>query len=489
MSGFGISGLGSGIDWQLYIDSAIKAETDALARTIGRREVRNTAVLTAFSNVKGVMDQLNTSVKGFAFAQDFKDKTVSVSDSSVATGTATLSANAQSIDLFVETLATNEEQTITAETVDSVIHNGAETTVTINVRGEDKTVEIGSGTTLSDMATSINSANIGVTAIVYDSGDGTSDPARLVLVDDSLGEEAEGEDNIQFADASFFDLLDNLESGDVTKTRTAQNTEVLINGQTVVRENHTLSDVLPGVTLKLKNEHTSADNPDDPIKITIQEDTSGASSKMEDFVSRYNEVATMLKQALRFDPNGDPSANPTSGNSTLRSVMSRLQNAMTSTLELPDDTDIRSLSDLGVETIFSSEDSSENGLLEFDASKFKSALDSNYDDVIRFFEGFEEEGVEYSGFAEKLEGVMNSFLDSTNGSINTKIDSLNQELKDLSDQKQRKLERIAAKEERMTAKFARLESQMAKLNSQQSALESAIQSINLNNKAISNRKK
>ena len=99
---FSISGLGSGIDWQVYIDNIIAADQDVMARTLGRRQAKLSATQVTTSNIQGLAESLKTIVRGFSFAKDFKTKTVSSSNSSVVTGVSTLSATNQSFQVELQ---------------------------------------------------------------------------------------------------------------------------------------------------------------------------------------------------------------------------------------------------------------------------------------------------------------------------------------------------------------------------------------------------
>lgn len=482
MSGLGISGLGSGIDFSKYIDAIIQADSQKLLNTVGRQEVQAQSEQVVFNNVKSAMGQLESTIKGFKFSQDFRVKTVSSSDSDVFTATAQNSAPNQTFEFTVEALAESELNGQSFESLDSVVHNGADTTITINVRGEDKDISVPSGTTVQELANIIENAGIGVSATAFDTLDGSGHPVRLHIIDDKTGEYEDGPPNISFT--AWSSALDNVaavsDSSDPSISVAGANAEIQVGGTSVFSENNVFSGVIPGVTITVK----SAD-PGVTKSMTIAESTENAQQKIQSLVDAYNQVVAVLRQATFFDPSLEQQTNPTAGDSTLRNVLTRLQSAITSTIPtLPESSQFKSLADLGVESTFDAQNPSANGQLTFDANAFNEALDDNFDDVVNFFEGFTEDSVEYKGFADSLIGVMDSFLGTPNGAITAKLNSLDSELRRLADEKQKQLERIAAKEERLTQKFARLESQLAGLGAQQSALSAALDSVKLNNQAI-----
>lgn len=482
-----VFGLGSGIDFQAMIDAVIQAEQAKVARTITQKAVSAQSQQVVFQNAKGALNSLDAAIKDFQFAQDLKTKKAKSSDETKFTAIATLNAPIQTTKIEVAQLANNEEARMSFASTDSIVHSGSDTTITINVRGVDKTVDVPSGTTLAELATLINKAGIGVSANTYDSGDGTATPARLTIKDNQLGDYDGGTDNIVFT--AFSSQLDQI-SSDPSITTAAQDSEVIIGEgageETITFSSHTLSGVIPGVTLKLLSESPTGEKE----TLTISEDISNASTKMKNLVDRYNEAVTMLRQATAFDLTQDTQTNPTAGDSTLRGVLTRLQTAITGQItSLPDGLAIHSLTELGITSVFSGDNTSANGTLEFDASKFNAALENNYDDLIKFFEGFTEDSVTYNGWSDQMIDVMSSFLRSPDGAIVSKISSLDTQLKRLSEEQTDALERIAQKEEFLTQKYARLESQLSALNGQQSQLEASIQSISLTNQAIANKKR
>lgn len=480
MSGIPISGLGSGIDFQVYIDAIIKAEADAISRTTGRQTINANSQKVSFTQVKSTMTSLQASIRDLKIANDLKVKTAISSDSGVFTATANSSALLQSVNVKVNRLANNEVSRLAFESIDTAVHNGADTTITINVRGVDKTVDVPSGTTLSELAGLINSAGIGVTANVYDSGDGTGTPARLSITDNTQGDYEGATDNVVYT--AFSSQLDNVGSDPVVADA-AVDSEVVINGETITTSSHNIVGIIPGVSIKL----ISTDP--DTQTLTVQEDTGNATQKMNTLVERYNQVVGLVRQMTAYDLGAETQSNIMAGDSTLRNVLTRLQGAFTGEVTtLPDSVEFKSLSSLGFKSVFSSDNPAASGTVEFNTGTFNAALSNNFDDIVKFFEGFTEDGVSYDGWADKLTDVMDSFLRNPDGAITAKLSSLDSELSRLSDEQNDKIRRLTEKEQSLVKKFARLEAQLGSLNSQKSSLDAALNSIALNNQAIANKK-
>jgi flagellar hook-associated protein 2 len=483
MSGFNISGLGSGIDWNNLISSVIDADTQALINTVGRREVTLSQQQAVFSNVKGAMTNFRTSIQAFKSAGNFRTKVSTSSDQNIITASASATATPQNVKVKVLSVATQAEARLSFEGTDSIVHTGDEVEATIKVRGVERKLTIPNGTTLAELADIINAANIGIRANVYESNDGTDTPARLNITDVAMGPWENPEDlpNIEFTD--FANVLSNI-SEDPTYIEPSQ-TVVEIRGEQIVRNNLIISDVLPGVNLQVK-----AADPEKEITISITESTANAGNAVKKMIDSYNQVIGTLRQALAVDLSQDVQENPTAGDSTLRGMLTQLQSNITSVVQdLPEGNSIQSLADLGVTSIRSSSDPAQNGFLQFDEAKFNAAIGPKFDEIVQFFEGYRDSNdTKVPGYVDKMDDLMQSFLATQTGAIEAKLNGLRESLKTLNVEKLRRIEFIERKEERLTLRFARLESQLASLNSQQSQLDSAITSLNNTQQQISRRK-
>lgn len=478
MSGFSISGLGSGIDWSAYIASIKKAETEALSRTLGVKNQKMTNQNNVYQSMQGILDSLRSNVQGFAFSQDFLTKNVTSSDSSVVTGSATLSASNQTATIDVRQLATNEVWQGQFSNVNSSVTSSAQT-LTITVRGTAHVLNVSAGTSLKSLADQINAAGIGVTANVFDTGAGGATPARISITDNNLGKyNPDQTAGINF-NISISSTLTDLSTAAFGASPIVEGKDSLVrvNGGTdnIYRDNNTLTDVIPGVTLNL----ISADL-GNAKTITVASSTSNALTKVKDFIEKYNLVVKQIRKAIKSDPNAasqGTQANPTASDSTLRTVLNNLQSAVTSSVStLPGDLTIRALADVGITTVFNSSDPSSdtNGTLQLDESKFNNALSSSFDGVVQLFEGVTRGGVKYNGFSQKVDDAMKGILDSSTGILATKIKTVSNELLRLSSDIEKKLDRIDKKEAMLKDKFARLETVLAQLNSQGQSIQAAL---------------
>ncbi len=485
-SNFSIPGIGSGIDWSQYVSAMVAAEQQGIARTLGRRQAKVSAEQAAIGNIKGIMESLKSVVNGFEYAKDFKTKVVSSTSDTSISGTATTTAIDQSFRVTVNQLATNEVFQAQFSGVTNSV-TATDQPLVITIRGTPRTLNVPAGTTLSGLADLINQQGWGISATVYDSGAGGATPARLSITDNSTGK-ADPNQTPGAYNLSFNSSLTSLATGAFTALIEGVDSQIWINGVSanpIYRDGNTVSDIFPGISLNLKGTVTDA-------SITVTSSSAQASQKITGFIEQYNQIVGTLRQAIAYNLNETEQSNPTAGNATLRSVLEQLSSGATGSVNsLPPDIEIRSLADIGVTSQFDANNTAVNGQLEFDETVFNGKLNANYEDMVLFFEGKKKATGEviYEGFGQKVSNIIESFLNSKDGSLTTKMKSLGEESERLDKEIQEKLKRLETKETMLKDKFARLEGTLSKLSGQQSSLNSALSAIQMNSQAIANTKK
>ena len=242
--------------------------------------------------------------------------------------------------------------------------------------GHSRSIDVGEGTTLSELVTLINSdiQNPGITARIVNDGTGLSTAYHLVLAGNSSG----AAHKIESIDIT---ALDNF-TGSFSESQSAQNSMIKVAGYPIgdvymQRETNTISDLISGVTLNLTGTGTSS--------VTVNTDTSGTKQNISDFVEAFNEVRNYIKEITNFDTNTD-SAAILLGNYGVDTVKNRL-NAIVSTHPpgFRDSYDTyMNLMQIGIFTDI--EDGSETeGQLIIDDSNLSAALSSDINAVTSLF--------------------------------------------------------------------------------------------------------
>jgi flagellar hook-associated protein 2 len=182
-----ITGLASGIDTNSIIQQLVAVQQNQVT-TLQNQQTTITNEETTFQQIEsdllalqGDASSLGNSVNGI-----FDSRTVTSSDQSTATGSASADATPGVYSFKVDSLAqaqviasqgyTSPASTITQGTFSFQVGSGPVTSVTID----------GSNNTLQGLASAINASGGGVSASVVNDGSGTQ-PYRLVLVSNATG--------------------------------------------------------------------------------------------------------------------------------------------------------------------------------------------------------------------------------------------------------------------------------------------------------------
>ncbi len=232
---------------------------------------------------------------------------------------------------------------------------------TIEIDGSyERTVTLAANDTLSQVASKINAARVGVSAAIIRDGTGarlsfTSQRSGAIgraaidtgALDLGLSTLAKGEDSVAFYG-----------SGDPARA-------VLLTGSSNVLDN-----VIQGVTIDLKQTSTT------PITLTISRDTETIEKTVTEFVTAYN---AMIDKLARYDAYNIETQRATSlfGDQTIGSLRNNLRRIVQGT---PDGAagSLTRLFQVGITV--------QNGTkLQFDPAKFRSALEQDPESVDTLF--------------------------------------------------------------------------------------------------------
>jgi flagellar hook-associated protein 2 len=144
---------------------------------------------------------------------------------------------------------------------------------------------------------------------------------------------------------------------------------IVINSET-----NTVKDVIPGVTLNLKNVTTATTG---PVTITAGLNVSEVTSKVTTFIDAYNDVMRFIDNQNTFSET-DQEKGVLLGDLTLMTIQSRLKNVTTNVIKGLDQS-MNTLSAIGVRT-------NTKGLLYLQqSSKLSEALKNDFKDVLKLF--------------------------------------------------------------------------------------------------------
>lgn len=251
--------------------------------------------------------------------------------------------------------------------------------------------------------------------------------------------------------------------GDGVKVEEGTTAKFTVNGIEVERDSNDVSDVVEGVTLKLRKTHENGKFD----TVSVDMDYEKAEETIKDFVDQFNSTMSFIEDSIKVgNPDIEGSGGTLSKDSGLKRLHDELRKMVTEIMPGGPDS-IRDISELGITT------TDKSGTLKFDASEFKKALKENGQKVMDFFYTEGKDG-KVGGFAEKLNHKIDQFISKKNGIIKSKNQSYDNVLKDISARMESFNARIEKKEAYYIKKFGELDNIMMKAEGQMAWLQAQV---------------
>lgn len=440
------AGIGSGLDVESIVSQLMALERRPLV-SLQQREVERHSELSAFGRLKSVVASFKNAMEGLGDLDKFQVFSASSSDKDVLEASASSDAAQGVFSIDVERLAQNHKlASAQVDNADSTNFGGTagdELRLDVGdaIGGGALVVDLSAGKTLEDIRDAINTAddNPGITASVLNVG---SDSQRLILTSRTSG--YENRIQMEFFDgASASVQADPFGLSFATANRDDQGAALgdlaeldarfTVDGFSVTAANNSVSSVIDGVSLELKQ--TGQAN------VAIDRDTGAISGSMKRFVDAFNDVQNTVRELQQGELSGD---------SSLRGIQGQLRNVL-NTAPKGIDSIYSSLGELGVAT-------ERNGNLSFDSGAFSSALDADFTGVANVLANDDQ------GFAFRFAAFAEEML-SGNGIIDSRIDGLNENIRSLGKQQLTMTSRLELKEQSMRSQFATLDSLIGRMQS------------------------
>ncbi len=457
------AGIGSGLDVTSIVTQLMNIEKQPLTLLQTKASGLQTK-LSAYSTVKSALSGLQDAAAALQDASLWKGRTFASNNTSAVTGSASSSALATSFSLDVIDMAQAQSIRSTSLPTGSAIGadgrldiQGGQWTGTDFTAGSGSAVsiDIAATDTLTDIASKINGASAGVTAVVVKSG--AND--QLLIRGNATGEASGFQ--IKSFDGGGSEITDgvtgvgglaydyDINAGSffgMTQTQAAQNSNISIDGITVSSATNTVSDAVPGVTLNLLSKTTS------PVQITVGVDKDAVKAKIDAFQTAYNKVNSNLADLTKYDA-ASKKAGTLQGDSTAVG----LQNILRTMLGAngPTGTTISRLSDMGLEL-------QRDGSLSTNSKKLSTALE-NLSDLNTFFTASNGSAAS-NGIAKRL----NDFIRTANGvdgNISGRSSALQSAITRNSKDQEAFSSRLTKKQAQLYAQFNALDTKMGTLSS------------------------
>jgi flagellar hook-associated protein 2 len=473
MSGLKLPGVGSGFDIQSMVDATVSATRAPKEQQLARRASQIDVRLSAYGNLKSVLDEFKTSLKKLNDESAFQKRSTTLSSSGFVTASADKSAVAGSYKLVVEELAQAHKIGSSRLTGDNAAKTklGSGSIELSLANGDSFNVSISQGkSTLADIAEAINNAedNKGVKATVVNDDLGS----RLVLFSEKTGTDNAISVNITGnGDGDDGGNLEDLLGVDgFAELQPAENARLTLDGATVTSQSNEIKNAIAGVTLNLSKvsdweDSSNHDLGKKSLTLSIGYDKSSVENNLKGFVESFNKVINTINRLTSYNADTQ-NAGALNGDASARSITTQIRGLLGEQVEgalAP----IKSLTDLGITT-------TREGTLELDNDLLKKQLDENFEKVGALFSS--EKGV-----AAKLDGFLESYV-GKEGVLTNRDKSLRDQMKKLEKEADDFTDYMAQYEERIYKQFSAMDMMIAKMNQQLSAVVSAFENMpNFNN--------
>ncbi|MCH1492313.1 MAG: flagellar filament capping protein FliD [Luminiphilus sp.] len=481
------TGLGSGLDIESLVSGLVGAERVPQEQRLFRQESGITSILSGLGQLQGALSGIQPTLTTLLSDSTYAAYTATSSQTSAASMSIASSGNVATGTYALETSNLAVNQSLTSGTfaaTDTVVGTGT-LTITIGTPTYSGSVYSAfapdaaltavdididsSNNTLSGIRDSINAADAGINASLVKDG---SDYRLLITAENtgvansvsiSVDEDGDGTADNSAADtdaSGLSQLAFNATAAQLTQSAAAEDAAFTLNGLGLSSSSNTLTDVLDGVTITLKEETTS------PVTLTVASNPGAITSAVQAFVAAYNAYAGTATSLTRYDATTQ-TAGALQGDATARSVIGQIRSTLSTSIATGGT--YTALAELGITT-------NADGTLALDADTLNAAIAADPAAVKTLFAGGTVNSTEVDGVADLLDTLLDGYLGS-GGVFESRTDILNTRIDDIADQREVLDRRMLTLEARYRAEFNALDSLLAQLTSTGDFLLSQLDSL------------
>jgi flagellar hook-associated protein 2 len=442
------AGIGSGLDLESLIEAFVTAESVPTEIRLQEKEDRVRTELSGIGSFKSALSTFQTAAKKLESIEDFYEQSIEVSNDDISVSTNGFATNGSfSVDVIQLAEGTRLQ---TSDFTDSSTTVGTGSLAFSSANGDTFNVAIDAADDLSTIRDKINaeSTNFGVnvTLVNYDGGTFLSYSSTETGTDNAL--------TVATGDAALASLAT------TTETKTAKNGIIEIDGNVVTSSTNEFKNSIEDVTI-VANKVTASGS----SSLNISQDTSVASTLINDFVAGYNAMVENLiglgapvQGRLAFDPD-------------VRSMKNQLSNIVTNTVSSISG-DFNSLGSMGI--LVNADGKLEIsatgiGTIASGAEQLKNSIANNLDEVGAVFAGT-------GGVVSQITDLIDNYNDS-DGSLTQRQTALNLDLTSISEDYETLEARLRDYENTLRSRFSFLDSTVASFNATSSFLTSALAPI------------
>jgi flagellar hook-associated protein 2 len=445
MASIAALGIGSGLDLNGLLNQLEASERQRL-QPITQQQRSFEARISAYGKLQSALTKFQDATSALNLSTTYK-ATKSAVNSDALTVAAASNTPPGTYNVDVTGLA--RAYTIATQGVaDSAAQLGTGTgNVSFTLaNGTSHSIDLADGSTsLEDVRNAINNGQSDVQASIINDGSGT--PYRLVLNSATTGTEA-SITNITYGGA----LAGNLASDAATETL-AENAELTVNGIAITSQTNVVEDAIQGVTLSLAKPGQA--------QVSITRDAEAITGQVEEFVTAYNELQTLVTKMTDYDVGSD-TPGQLLGDSGVRTIQSRMSALMGETVT----GQFSMLSDIGISREL-------GGQLKIDEDKLAAVVQNDLPKLQEFLAGSDT----VQGFAEKAKTTLTNLL-ADDGPIQSRLKGFESTIERLDERYFREEQRIASTVDIYRKQFAQMDSMIASMNSTSAYLTQQFSSLN-----------
>lgn len=470
------AGIGSGLDVSSIVAQLVAVESRPLTLLQSQADSMNSR-LSTFGKLQSYFSTMQDKANALTTTTLWGGTTASLSNSSAMSVTTSTGATAGSYAIDVSRLAVGQTVSSTAFGASSTAPGAGSLSIELgryaSTPGAEFTAKSGSSAvtinvsadaSLADIRDQINNASAGVVAAIITDANG----ARLSIRSKDTGAEnafrigaTESADDGNAAIGLSALSYDASGAGSSVMGRnvSAANAELSINGISISSASNSLSNVIDGLSLNLRQTTTT------PVTLDVATDTTTIKKAITDFVDAFNTTSSFIKAQTAYNADsrsggvlqGDRSTMTLQGQ--LRAVINEGSTASSSWGRL---------SDIGISM-------ASDGTLKVDDTRLSNAVGSPAE--LKKLLATDGSGSADSGFARRFKRLADTALGS-GGLFENRTSGLKANITRLGNDQTAMQRRIALTETRLRAQYSALDTKMASLTALSSYMTQQITQFN-----------
>ena len=341
-------------------------------------------------------------------------------------------------------------------TLTSTANNAADIASPTGTQFSNTIAVAATATTPAGIVAAINSANLGITAQLVNTGN-IATPYRIMVTGASGASNAFSLTSLKTGGGE----VTGISFGKILQS--SQDATFNVNGMAMTSSKNTVTDAIAGTTLNFNSITTAGV----PANLVFSRDTSSISTKLNALVTAYNDANTML--GVVSDPKSTVETYGATlvGNSMVGSVRSQMRQLISGNSTTPAG-GLTALRDIGFNI-------DQKGVLSLDKTKLDSALKNNFDNVVTLVTGNRENQSKFSvlpsGVAGEAVKKLTALLETT-APLTTQSTNLTTKISEYKKQLDKLDIRMTDLLARYNKQFATMESMVGQSKSLQTSLKS-----------------